>query len=105
MNHWNIFVWNSLDQRLYWLGRLQKVLTRLFFYQVTCFIRCQPWPEKHKPANPVEKARIEKSGGRVIFGRILGNLAGLQPLLSCPTLAVARSFGDIEFKYPHNKAD
>jgi len=46
--------------------------------------------EKHKPNT--EKTRIENGGGHVIFGRILGSLA------------VSRSLGDIEFKYPFNNA-
>jgi integrin-linked kinase-associated serine/threonine phosphatase 2C len=47
---------------------------------------------KHKPSDAAEKARIEEAGGHVVFGRILGNLA------------VARAFGDKDFKHPHNKA-
>jgi len=47
---------------------------------------------KHKPSTPEEKARIEKAGGQVIFGRVLG------------TLAVSRAFGDREFKLPYNKS-
>lgn len=47
---------------------------------------------KHKPSNPDEKARIEAAGGHVVFGRILGNLA------------VARAFGDKDFKVPYNKS-
>jgi len=49
--------------------------------------------QKHKPSDASEKARIEKAGGHVLFGRVLGSLA------------VARAFGDIEFKYPANQAD
>jgi serine/threonine protein phosphatase PrpC len=45
--------------------------------------------EKHKPAT--EKPRVEKAGGRVIFGRIGGNLA------------VSRALGDIEYKFPYNQ--
>src|SRR4051794_5763218 len=45
--------------------------------------------EKHKPST--EKPRIEKAGGRVIFGRIGGNLA------------VSRALGDIEYKFPYNQ--
>ena len=43
--------------------------------------------KKHKPTDPDEKARIEKEGGMVVFGRVYG------------TLAVSRSFGDYEFKH------
>jgi serine/threonine protein phosphatase PrpC len=46
---------------------------------------------KHKPSDPSEKERVEKNGGHVIFGRVLGSLA------------VSRAFGDIEFKFPYNK--
>eukprot|EP01114_Cavostelium_apophysatum_P012234 TRINITY_DN2714_c0_g1_i1.p1 TRINITY_DN2714_c0_g1~~TRINITY_DN2714_c0_g1_i1.p1 ORF type:complete len:332 (-),score=59.08 TRINITY_DN2714_c0_g1_i1:103-1098(-) len=49
--------------------------------------------EKHKPSSAGERARIEKAGGHVIFGRVMGSLA------------VARAFGDIEFKHPENNAD
>jgi len=49
--------------------------------------------QKHKPSDATEKARIEKAGGHVLFGRVLGSLA------------VARAFGDIEFKFPANQAD
>jgi integrin-linked kinase-associated serine/threonine phosphatase 2C len=47
--------------------------------------------QKHKPNSPEERTRVEKAGGHIIFGRILGSLA------------VSRSFGDTEFKYPQNK--
>eukprot|EP00727_Mastigamoeba_balamuthi_P012631 m51a1_g7991 putative protein phosphatase (449) ;mRNA; r:99940-102784 len=47
--------------------------------------------EKHKPSSPRERQRVEQAGGHVIFGRILGSLA------------VSRSFGDSEFKYPQNR--
>lgn len=47
---------------------------------------------KHKPSDSSEKERIERAGGSVYFGRVMG------------TLAVARAFGDIDFKAPHNKA-
>jgi len=46
--------------------------------------------EKHKPSDPAEKERVDKAGGQVFFGRVMG------------TLAVSRAFGDIEFKFPHN---
>jgi integrin-linked kinase-associated serine/threonine phosphatase 2C len=47
--------------------------------------------QKHKPSSPRERQRVEQAGGHVIFGRILGSLA------------VSRSFGDTEFKYPQNR--
>ena len=40
-----------------------------------------------------ERDRIKKAGGHVVFGRVMGSLA------------VARSLGDRDFKYPFNKAD
>jgi len=49
--------------------------------------------EKHKPTAPSEKRRIEDAGGQVVFGRVLGSLA------------VSKALGDIDFKYPYNKAD
>ena len=48
---------------------------------------------KHKPNSPEERERIEKAGGHVVFGRVLGSLA------------VSRAFGDSEFKAPRNKAE
>lgn len=48
---------------------------------------------KHKPTDNSEKERIRKAGGHVVFGRVMGSLA------------VARSFGDREFKFPYNKAE
>ena len=48
--------------------------------------------EKHTPTSTSEKERVTQAGGRIIFGRVLG------------TLAVSRSIGDIDYKYPHNKA-
>lgn len=47
---------------------------------------------KHKPNSPEERERIEKAGGHVVFGRVLGSLA------------VSRALGDAEFKMPRNKA-
>ena len=47
---------------------------------------------KHKPNSPEERERIEKAGGHVVFGRVLGSLA------------VSRALGDSEFKMPRNKA-
>jgi len=49
--------------------------------------------KKHKPNDPEERDRIRKAGGHVVFGRIMGSLA------------VARSLGDREYKYPYNKGD
>lgn len=49
--------------------------------------------EKHKPNAPGEKKRIEEAGGQVVFGRVLGSLA------------VSRALGDMDFKYPYNKAE
>lgn len=48
---------------------------------------------KHKPNSPEERERIEKAGGHVVFGRVLGSLA------------VSRALGDAEFKMPRNKAE
>jgi len=48
---------------------------------------------KHKPTNPDEKARIQKEGGMVFGGRVGG------------ALAVARAFGDLEFKTPIREGD
>lgn len=48
---------------------------------------------KHKPSDTNEKERIKKAGGHVVFGRVMGSLA------------VARSLGDKDFKYPHNKGE
>ena len=48
---------------------------------------------KHKPSDPVEKARIVSQGGLVLCGRVGG------------ALAVARAFGDLEFKTPIDDAD
>eukprot|EP00027_Filamoeba_sp_ATCC50430_P014235 CAMPEP_0168564608 /NCGR_PEP_ID=MMETSP0413-20121227/13343_1 /TAXON_ID=136452 /ORGANISM="Filamoeba nolandi, Strain NC-AS-23-1" /LENGTH=600 /DNA_ID=CAMNT_0008596305 /DNA_START=47 /DNA_END=1846 /DNA_ORIENTATION=- len=48
---------------------------------------------KHKPTENSEKERIRKAGGHVVFGRVMGSLA------------VARSFGDRDFKFPYNKAE
>jgi len=48
---------------------------------------------KHKPNQPDERERIEKAGGHVVFGRVLGSLA------------VSRAFGDGEMKVPRNRAD
>eukprot|EP01118_Nematostelium_gracile_P010412 TRINITY_DN3581_c0_g1_i1.p1 TRINITY_DN3581_c0_g1~~TRINITY_DN3581_c0_g1_i1.p1 ORF type:complete len:149 (-),score=35.84 TRINITY_DN3581_c0_g1_i1:3-449(-) len=45
--------------------------------------------EKHGPTQATEKARIEKAGGKVLFGRVQG------------VLAVARAFGDIDYKLPN----
>nr|BAN40449.1 protein phosphatase 2C, putative [Entamoeba invadens] len=55
---------------------------------------CKPMPlsTKHNPTDDAEKKRIEEAGGQVVCGRING------------ILAISRSFGDIEFKYPHNKS-
>jgi len=49
----------------------------------------------HKPDDPEEKQRIEKVGGVVQFGRVLG-----------PNTAInmSRALGDFEFKVPLNKA-
>ena len=47
--------------------------------------------QKHKPNSTEERTRVEAAGGHIIFGRILGSLA------------VSRSFGDAEFKFPQNK--
>jgi serine/threonine protein phosphatase PrpC len=49
--------------------------------------------EKHKPTDQGEKDRIKKAGGHVVFGRVMGSLA------------VARAFGDRDFKHPFNKAE
>jgi len=49
--------------------------------------------EKHKPTEQGEKDRIKKAGGHVVFGRVMGSLA------------VARAFGDRDFKHPYNKAE
>jgi len=43
---------------------------------------------KHKPSDPEEKERIKAQGGMVLAGRVGG------------ALAVARAFGDLEFKTP-----
>jgi len=48
--------------------------------------------EKHKPTTPSERKRVEQAGGQVIFGRVLGSLA------------VSKAIGDIDFKFPYNKA-
>jgi len=48
---------------------------------------------KHKPGDPDERERIQKAGGHVVFGRVLGSLA------------VSRAFGDGEFKVPRNKSE
>jgi len=48
---------------------------------------------KHKPSDPVEKARIVSQGGLVLCGRVGG------------ALAVARAFGDLEFKTPIDDED
>jgi len=48
---------------------------------------------KHKPNESGEKERIKEAGGRVIFGRVMGSLA------------VARSFGDRDYKHPYNQAE
>jgi len=45
-----------------------------------------PLSVDHKPENLLEKNRIERNGGAVFLGRVMGQLA------------VARSFGDLEFK-------
>ena len=55
-------------------------------------ITALPLSTKHNPTDESEKLRIEQAGGQVIYGRING------------TLAVSRSFGDYQFKYPYNKA-
>lgn len=49
--------------------------------------------EKHKPTSTSERKRIEQAGGQVIFGRVLGSLA------------VSKSMGDIDFKFPYNRAE
>jgi len=48
--------------------------------------------EKHKPTEILERQRVEKAGGHVIFGRIEGSLA------------VSKALGDIDFKHPYNNA-
>jgi len=48
---------------------------------------------KHKPTDANEKERIKKAGGHVVFGRVMGSLA------------VARSLGDRNFKWPYNRAE
>jgi len=48
--------------------------------------------EKHKPGEASEKERIKAAGGHVVFGRVMGSLA------------VARAFGDREFKVPCNRS-
>jgi len=48
---------------------------------------------KHKPSDPVEKDRILAAGGMVLAGRVGG------------ALAVARAFGDLEFKTPFQDGD
>jgi len=48
--------------------------------------------EKHKPTLASERQRVEKAGGQVIFGRVLGSLA------------VSKALGDIDFKFPYNKS-
>ncbi|KAL7713930.1 Protein phosphatase 2C [Entamoeba marina] len=55
---------------------------------------CKPVPlsTKHNPTDDSEKKRIEEAGGQVVCGRINA------------ILAISRSFGDIEFKYPFNKS-
>ena len=55
---------------------------------------CKPLPlsTKHNPTDESEKKRIEEAGGQVVCGRING------------ILAISRSFGDMEFKYPYNKS-
>jgi len=52
-----------------------------------------PMSEDHKPSRPDEKARIAKSGGFVMNGRVLGELA------------VSRAFGDKRFKDLEEIAD
>eukprot|EP01120_Amphizonella_sp_Union-15-10_P011545 TRINITY_DN4920_c0_g1_i1.p1 TRINITY_DN4920_c0_g1~~TRINITY_DN4920_c0_g1_i1.p1 ORF type:complete len:319 (+),score=59.39 TRINITY_DN4920_c0_g1_i1:38-994(+) len=47
-----------------------------------------PLSKDHKPQDPVELERIEKNGGKILMGRVQG------------VLAVARSFGDLEYKNP-----
>lgn len=47
---------------------------------------------KHRPGDAEEQARIQEAGGVIVFGRIMGSLA------------VARAFGDKDFKFPHNKS-
>lgn len=49
-----------------------------------CFAECVSF--KHKPTDPQERERIEKAGGHVIFGRVLGSLA------------VSRALGDAGYK-------
>eukprot|EP01119_Soliformovum_irregulare_P005795 TRINITY_DN1753_c0_g1_i1.p1 TRINITY_DN1753_c0_g1~~TRINITY_DN1753_c0_g1_i1.p1 ORF type:complete len:570 (+),score=127.79 TRINITY_DN1753_c0_g1_i1:148-1710(+) len=48
--------------------------------------------QKHKPGEATEKDRIKAAGGHVVFGRVMGSLA------------VARAFGDREFKVPCNRS-
>mmetsp|Transcript_16358 Transcript_16358/g.27886 ORF Transcript_16358/g.27886 Transcript_16358/m.27886 type:complete len:305 (-) Transcript_16358:57-971(-) len=48
---------------------------------------------KHKPTDPEEKERIKSQGGMVLAGRVGG------------ALAVARAFGDLEFKTPLKDGD
>ena len=48
--------------------------------------------EERIAAEEAEKKRIEEAGGQVVCGRING------------ILAISRSFGDMEFKYPYNKS-
>ena len=48
---------------------------------------------KHKPSDPEEKKRIIGAGGMVLSGRVGGSLA------------VARAFGDLEFKTPIQDGD
>ena len=55
-------------------------------------VKPQPLSTKHNPTDESEKKRIEEAGGEVVYGRING------------ILAISRSFGDIEFKYPYNKS-
>ena len=51
-----------------------------------------PLSTKHNPTDEAEKKRIEEAGGQVVCGRING------------ILAISRSFGDMDYKYPYNKS-
>ncbi|KAH3745080.1 protein phosphatase 2C [Pelomyxa schiedti] len=51
----------------------------------------------HRPQDPSEKQRIEDAGGFVISSRGFG-------ASFWPACTISRSLGDIEYKYPHNRA-
>ena len=52
-----------------------------------------PLSKLHKPTDPEERKRIVSEGGMVLAGRVGG------------TLAVARAFGDVDFKTPYEDDD